>query len=208
MEWFSTLTLAFGSAWTSGINLYATVVVLGLTQKLTAYSLPGGLDVLENWWVIGIAAALYLIEFVADKVPYFDSVWDVLHTFIRVPAGAVIAYSATSEMDPTLTAVAALFGGGLALSSHGTKAAVRAGINLSPEPLSNWLMSLIEDAIAFIGAFLAVVAPVVIAAVLLAFSVFFIWFAPRVFRAIRKMISAVQALFGGEGLKAAARKAP
>src|SRR5688500_20276389 len=85
MEWFSTLTLALGSAWTSGINLYATVTVLGLLQKFGLSNLPGGLDVLDNWWIIGVAGFLYLIEFVADKVPYIDSVWDVVHTFIRVP---------------------------------------------------------------------------------------------------------------------------
>lgn len=208
MDWFSTLTLALGSAWTSGINLYATVTVLGLAQKITSYELPGGLDVLNNWWVIAIAAGLYLIEFVADKVPYFDSLWDVLHTFIRVPAGAVLAYSATAEMDPGMTVIAALLGGGLALSSHGTKAAVRAGINLSPEPVSNWVMSIVEDVIAFVGAALAIVAPVVIAIVLGLFAIFFLWFAPKVFRALRRMVSAVRALVSGEGLRSAAEKAP
>lgn len=208
MDWFSTLTLALGSAWTSGINLYATVTVLGLAQKITSYELPGGLDVLNNWWVIAIAAGLYLIEFVADKVPYFDSLWDVLHTFIRVPAGAVLAYSATAEMDPGMTVIAALLGGGLALSSHGTKAAVRAGINLSPEPVSNWVMSIVEDVIAFVGAALAIVAPVVIAIVLGLFAIFFLWFAPKVFRALRRMVSEVRALVSGEGLRAAAEKAP
>lgn len=208
MEWFSTLTLAFGSAWTSGINLYATVVVLGLVQKLTALELPGGLHVLDNWAIIGVAVGLYIVEFVADKVPYFDSVWDVIHTFIRVPAGAVIAYSAASEMDASVTVIAALLGGGLALSSHGTKAAVRAGINLSPEPVSNWLMSIIEDVIAFAGAILAVVAPVIIALVLGAFLIFFLWFAPKVFRALRKMLSAVRALVRGESIRAVAERAP
>ena len=208
MDWFSTLSLALGTAWTSGINLYATVFVLGLAQKITAYDLPGGLDVLNNWWVIGIAAGLYLIEFVADKVPYFDSVWDVAHTFIRVPAGAVLAYSATNEMDAGLTVAAALLGGGLALSSHGTKAAVRAGINFSPEPVSNWVMSLVEDVIAFVGAILAIVAPVVIAIVLGLFAIFFLWFAPKVIRALRKMLDAVRALVSGEGFKSAAEKAP
>ena len=103
MDWFSTLTLALGSAWTSGINLYATVSVLGLLQKFSAIKLPGGLDVLDNWWIIGIAGGLYLVEFVADKVPYVDSVWDVVHTFIRVPAGAAVAYAATNQMDQSAT---------------------------------------------------------------------------------------------------------
>lgn len=208
VEWFSTLTLALGSAWTSGINLYATVVVLGAIQKLTTYHLPGGLEVLDNWWIIGIAAGLYVVEFVADKVPYVDSLWDVLHTFIRIPAGVIIAYAATNEMDPTFTVIAALMGGGLALTTHGTKAAVRAGINLSPEPVSNWVASIVEDAIAFVGAILAVVAPIVIAIVMAVFLILFVWFAPKVFRAFRGFISSVRALIRGEGLRVAAEKAP
>ncbi len=207
MEWFSTLSLALGSAWTSGINLYATVSVLGLLQKFTSIELPGGLEVLENWWIIGIAGGLYLIEFVADKVPYVDSVWDVIHTFVRVPAGAVIAYAATTDMDATVVVAATLLGGGLALSSHGTKAAMRGVVNLSPEPVSNWTLSIVEDVIAFGGTLLAVFAPVLIAIVLLVFAAGFIWFAPKVFRAIRRMLHATRALLSGAGIKATAREA-
>src|SRR5687767_10841346 len=197
MEWFSTLTLALGSAWTSGINLYATVTVLGLLQKFGSIKLPGGLDVLDNWWIIGVAGFLYAIEFVADKVPYVDSVWDVIHTFIRVPAGAVVAYAATNEMEASMMIIATLLGGGLALSSHGTKAALRAGANLSPEPVSNWTLSLVEDAIAFIGSLLAVFAPLVIAIVLILFAIFFFWFFPKVLRAFRRIFNAVAAFFRG-----------
>jgi Domain of unknown function (DUF4126) len=207
MEWFSTLSLALGSAWTSGINLYATVTVLGLLQKFALTKLPGGLDVLDNWWIIGIAGGLYLIEFVADKVPYIDSVWDVVHTFIRVPAGAAVAYAATNDMDTSVFTIATLLGGGLALSSHGTKAALRAGANLSPEPVSNWILSIVEDIIAIGGSILAVFAPVIILIILAIFSVLFIWFAPKVFRAIRRLFSAVRGLFAGEGVKEVARKA-
>ena len=207
MEWFSTLSLALGTAWTSGINLYATVAVLGLLQRFGATKLPGGLDVLDNWWIIGVAAALYLIEFVADKVPYVDSVWDVVHTFIRVPAGAIVAYAATNEMDASLAVIAGLLGGGLAFSSHGTKAALRVGANLSPEPVSNWVLSIVEDIIAFVGAILAVFAPVLIAIILLVFAIFFVWFAPKVFRAVRKLFNGIRALFAGEGFREVARKA-
>ena len=207
MEWFSTLSLALGTAWTSGINLYATVTVLGLLQKFGATKLPGGLDVLDNWWIIGIAGFLYLIEFFADKIPYLDSVWDVIHTFIRVPAGAVVAYSATNEMDASVGVIAALLGGGLALSSHGTKAALRAGANLSPEPVSNWALSLVEDVLAIAGAILAVVAPILITIILIVFLMFFVWFAPKVFRAISRLFKGVRALFRGEGFKEVARKA-
>ena len=206
-EWLATLSLALGTAWTSGINLYATVSVLGLLQKFGATKLPGGLDVLDNWWIIGIAGFLYLIEFFADKIPYVDSVWDVVHTFIRVPAGAIVAYAATNEMDASVGVIATLLGGGLAFSSHGTKAALRAGANLSPEPVSNWILSIVEDITAFTGAILAVFAPVLIAIVLVIFSIFFVWFAPKVFRAVRKLFNGIRAIFAGESFREVARKA-
>ncbi|MBA3692783.1 MAG: DUF4126 domain-containing protein [Acidobacteria bacterium] len=206
-EWLPTLSLALGSAWTSGINLYATVSVLGLLQKFGATKLPGGLDALDNWWIIGVAGVLYLIEFFADKIPYVDSVWDVVHTFIRVPAGAIVAYAATNQMDESVGVIATLLGGGLAFSSHGTKAALRAGANLSPEPVSNWVLSIVEDVIAFVGAILAVFAPVLIAIVLVIFLIFFVWFAPKVFRAVRKLFNGVRALFAGENFREVARKA-
>jgi hypothetical protein len=205
-DWFSILSLALGSAWTSGINLYATVTVLGLLQKFGAARLPGGLEVLDNWWIIGVAGFLYLVEFVADKVPYVDSVWDVIHTFIRVPAGAIVAYAATVEMDATVTVIATLLGGGLALSSHGMKAAVRATANLSPEPVSNWALSLFEDGLAILGTVLAVVAPVLIAIILIIFLIFFFWFMPKVFRAVRRVTGATRSFVSGRGFTDAARK--
>jgi hypothetical protein len=200
MEWFSTLSLALGSAWTSGINLYATVTVLGLLQKFGWAKLPGGLDVLDNWWIIGVAGFLYLVEFFADKIPYVDSIWDVVHTFIRVPAGVIVAYAATYQLDPGIYIPAALLGGGLAFSSHGTKAAVRIGANVSPEPVSNWILSTVEDIIAFAGTLLAVFAPVIIAIVLVVFVIFFFWFFPKVIRGLRRMFRSTAAFFRGEGL--------
>jgi hypothetical protein len=207
MEWFSTLSLALGSAWTSGINLYATVSVLGLLQKFGATKLPGGLDVLDNWWIIGVAGGLYIVEFFADKIPYVDSVWDVVHTFIRVPAGAVVAYAATNQLDSSITIPAALVGGGLAFASHGTKAAARVGANFSPEPVSNWALSFIEDGVAMIGTVLAVFAPFVIALVLIIFVLFFLWFFPKVFRAIKRLFQAVAAFLRGESFESVAKKA-
>jgi hypothetical protein len=206
MEWFSTLSLALGSAWTSGINLYATVAALGLLQKFGATHLPGGLDVLDNWWIIGFAIGLYVIEFVADKIPYVDSVWDVVHTFIRVPAGAVLAYAATNNLDPSIYVMAALVGGGFAFASHGTKAAARIGANLSPEPVSNWTLSIVEDIVAFGGVLLAVFAPVAIAVVLLLFVIFFIWFFPKAVRALRRMFKAVGKFLQGKGFNDAAAR--
>jgi hypothetical protein len=207
MEWFSTLSLALGSAWTSGINLYATVTLLGLLQKFNFAKLPGGLDVLDNWWIIGVAGGLYLVEFFADKIPYLDSVWDVIHTFIRVPAGVIVAYAATDHLSPSIYIPAALLGGGFAFSSHGTKAAARVAANLSPEPFSNWILSIVEDIIAFVGTLLAVFAPVVIAIVLVVFAFFFFWFFPKVIRAVRRLFSATSAFFRGESFREVARKA-
>jgi hypothetical protein len=207
-EWLPTLSLALGSAWTSGINLYATVTILGLMQKFGVTHLPGGLDVLDNWWIIGIAGFLYAVEFFADKIPYVDSVWDVVHTFIRVPAGAIVAYGATNQMDSSVHFIATLLGGGLALSSHGTKAALRAGANLSPEPVSNWVLSIVEDIIAIAGTILAVIAPVLIAIVLIIFLIFFFWFFPKVVRAMRRIMNAVRAIFRGESFSQIARKSP
>jgi hypothetical protein len=197
MEWFSTLSLALGTAWTSGINLYATVTVLGLLQRFGGVKLPGGLDVLDNWWIIGIAGFLYAVEFFADKIPYVDNVWDVVHTFIRVPAGVIVAYAATSELDPSIYIPAALIGGGLAFGSHGTKAAVRLGANVSPEPVSNWVLSVVEDVIAFVGTLLAVFAPVIIAIVLVIFAIFFLWFFPKVVRGLRRMFRSASAFLSG-----------
>jgi len=208
MEWFSTLSLALGTAWTSGINLYATVSVLGLLQKFVLHEhLPGGLGVLDNWWIIGVASGLYLVEFLADKIPYVDSVWDVVHTFIRVPAGAIVAYAATTQLDPSISIPATLVGGGLAFSSHGVKSALRVGANMSPEPVSNWVLSLVEDVIAFAGTILAVFAPIVIACVLAIFIVLFLWFFPKVFRAVRRLFMAVAAFFRGESFQDVARRA-
>ncbi|MGH9945758.1 MAG: DUF4126 domain-containing protein [Pyrinomonadaceae bacterium] len=207
MEWFSTLSLALGSAWTSGINLYATVSVLGLLQRFGGVKLPGGLDMLDNWWIIGIAGGLYIVEFFADKIPYVDSVWDVLHTFIRIPAGAVVAYAAVSDMDPSISIPAALIGGGFAFASHGTKAAARIGANLSPEPVSNWALSLFEDFIAFAGTLLAVFAPFVIATILIFFVIFFFWFFKKIFQAIKRLFYAARAFIRGESFQQVARKA-
>ena len=205
MEWLSTITLALGSAWTSGLNLYATVTALGLLQRFAGVKLPGGLDVRDNWWIFGVAAGLYIVVFAADKIPYVDSVWDVIHTFIRVPAGVVVAYAATSQLDPAVTISAALLGGGLALASHGTKAAARVTANLSPEPVSNWVLSIVEDIIAFAGVMLAVFAPVVLLVLLAVFLILFFRFLPRIVRRAMRMGKAVSAYFSGKGFDRAAR---
>src|SRR6266436_850554 len=129
MNLIGTLAMAMGSSWVSGFRLYAAVATLGLLGRFAHLRLPGDLEVLTNWWVIGIALGLFVIEFFADKVPYLDSTWDVIHTFIRIPAGAVLAAAAFGDFDRDVQVVAFLLGGGLALSAHGTKATARAVVN-------------------------------------------------------------------------------
>ena len=202
MNVIQVLGLALGAAWTSGINLYATVAVLGLLEHYKLAHLPGGLHVLDNWIIIGVAIFLYVVEFFADKIPYVDTVWDAVHTFIRVPAGAVIAATATADINPSVQVIALLLGGGLALSTHGTKATVRAGANLSPEPLTNWSLSLFEDVLAIGAVVLAVVYPVGIFVVILVFLLLLIWILPKVVRRIRRMLKAAGDFFRGRTLEA------
>jgi hypothetical protein len=158
----STIAVAMGASWVSGINLYATVATLGLLSRFAHLRLPGELEVLTSWWVIGIAVVLYVIEFFADKIPLVDSTWDVIHTFIRIPAGAVLAAGAFGNFDRSIQVIALLLGGGLALSSHGTKAATRAILNTSPEPVSNVVASVVEDILAVVSIVCSVLFPVLL----------------------------------------------
>ena len=199
MDWLTTLGMAMGSAWMSGINLYATVVTLGLLQRFKLVALPGDLGLVSDWWVIGVAGALYLIEFVADKIPAVDSVWDAIHTFIRVPAGAILAASAFASFDPSVRLVAFLAGGGVALSSHGTKAATRLAANTSPEPVSNIVLSLLEDALTIGSAILMVFHPVVILVLVAIFVLLAIWLVPKIVRALRGLLLRARALFSPAG---------
>jgi Domain of unknown function (DUF4126) len=162
MSLISTIAIAMGSSWVSGINLYACVATLGLLARFSHLKLPGELEVLTSWWIIGIATALYVVEFVADKIPIVDSTWDVIHTFIRVPAGAVLAAASFGDFDRSIQVTAFLLGGSLALSSHGTKAATRAVLNASPEPVSNSVASVLEDILAVVSIVSAVFAPILL----------------------------------------------
>lgn len=162
-----TLGFAMGSAWLSGINLYATVLTLGLLQHFHLAHLPGDLAYLSHTWIIVLSGVLYLVQFIADKIPAIDSAWDMVHTFIRVPAGAVLAVAAVAHFDPTVRVAAFLLGGGIALSSHGTKTATRVAANASPEPFSNIALSLLGDALTFGGTLLMTVHPAVLIAIVL-----------------------------------------
>src|ERR1700758_1215634 len=189
-----TLGLALGAGFSSGLNLYATIATLGLLQRFGVIHLPASLQVLSHPWVLGIAIALYVIEFLADKIPYVDTVWDAIHTIIRPPAAALLAYSATLDAPPEWRWSAALLAGGVALTSHGTKASTRAAVNTSPEPFSNWLLSFGEDALAVWLTWLANAHPVattIVVVALLALCVFLLYHLFRFARrAIKKLLAA------------------
>jgi Domain of unknown function (DUF4126) len=192
MNWISTIAIGMGSGWVSGINLYATVATLGLLGRFADLRLPGELNALTSWWVIGIATFLFAVEFFADKIPYLDTTWDLIHTFIRIPAGAVLAAVAFGDFDRRIQVVAFLVGGGLALSSHVTKASARAAINLSPEPVSNIVVSLAEDVLAVGSILLSVFLPIALIALILLFLAVSIYLAPKIFRLFRGAIARVR----------------
>ncbi len=178
MNPLQTLGLALGAGFSSGLNLYATVATLGLLQRFGVIHLPGSMQVLSHPWVLGIAIALYAVEFLADKIPYVDTVWDAVH----------LAYCATVAAPPEWRWSAALLAGGVALTSHGTKASTRAAVNTSPEPFSNWLLSLGEDALAVWLTWMATVHPtatIVIVALLLVLAGFLLF---HLFRFLRRSL--------------------
>ena len=195
MDFISTLAIGMGASWVSGINLYASVATLGLLSRFANLKLPGELDVLTSWWVIGVALLLFVVEFVADKIPVVDSTWDVIHTFIRIPAGAVLAATAFGDFDRSVQVIAFLLGGGLALSSHGTKAATRAVINTSPEPLSNIVVSLVEDILVVVAILLAAFLPVLVFFVIGAGLAVSLWVLPRVIKFFRLVYRRICRLF-------------
>jgi len=158
MDLISTL---FGVSFASGLNVYATVLAMGVLHRFGVLHLPQSLDVIATPPVMAGAALLYAVEFVADKVPYLDTIWDGVHTFIRPAAGAFLAFSMVGHVDPKWQVLAALVGGSVALTSHAAKASTRAAANVSPEPFSNWVLSLTEDGIAFLLVWLVGSHPVI-----------------------------------------------
>ena len=187
-----TLGLALGAGFSSGLNLYATIATLGLLERFGVIHLPPSLHGLSHSAVLGIAVVLYVLEFFADKIPYIDTAWDVIHTFIRPPAAAFLAFSAAGAAPAEWRWGAALLAGGVALTSHGTKASARAAVNTTPEPFSNWILSFGEDALAVWLTWMATVHPVattVIVVALLALSAYLLF---HLFRFARR---ACQKLF-------------
>jgi hypothetical protein len=174
----------------AGLNVYATVATLGLLAHAGLLDLPAGLLVISSWWVIVASGALFAVEFVADKIPVFDLFWNALHTFVRVPVAALIAYGATSQLSAEKQLLAALAGGAIALAAHGGKTAARVAVTPSPEPVSNFALSATEDTLAVFLTWLAtqhpIAAGVIVAAFLAAIAV-----------VMRRVLRAVKNLFRG-----------
>lgn len=189
-EWQVLHTVALTSllAWASGIRLYLVVFAVGLAGYLGYIELPAGLQVLQHPWVIGAAGFLLLMEFIVDKVPGIDSVWDAVHTFIRIPAGALLAAGATGDTFGALTVAAGLLGGTITAGTHFAKAGGRALINASPEPFSNWGASFTEDTLVLAGIWFAFKYPLVFLIGLAVFVALVIWLLPKLWRSIKAML--------------------
>ena len=191
-----TLALTMGVAWASGINLYAAVAVLGLAGNAGYVHLPDTLAIVEDPLVIIAACFMYCVEFFADKVPGVDSTWDALHTFIRIPAGAMLAAGAVGNVDPALAVAAGLVGGSITAATHATKAGTRMLINTSPEPFSNWFASITEDLAVFAGLWAALAHPVIFLILLVLFLLALWWLLPKVWRGVKAVFRKIASLFG------------
>jgi hypothetical protein len=188
MDLLTSSALGLGAAWASGINLYAVVLTLGVMNLAGWITLPPELQPLSSPLVLGIAGVLYAVEFLADKIPGVDHVWDAIHSFIRVPAGAVLAAASFGQVSPEWTIAAALLGGTLALGSHLSKAGTRAAVNLSPEPFSTWIVSLLEDIAAVAAVIVAAFHPLVFLIVLAGIVALTLWLLPKLLRVAARVI--------------------
>lgn len=195
MESLSQLALAGGLAWASGIRLYATILIVGLLGRYGYLHLPDHLLVLQHTWVLVAAGVMTAGEFLADKIPGFDSLWDALHTFIRIPAGAFLAWGALGDSTPAAQMAAAIVGGLITGGTHLAKSGGRAAINTSPEPFTNWTASAGEDGLVLGGLFLAIQHPLVFLIALVLFLGLVAWLVPKLLRFIARV---VRRLAGGE----------
>ena len=184
-----------GAGWASGINLYLAVLMLGLLEITGNISLPQDLQILSNPMVIGAAGLMYLVEFFADKTPGVDTGWDVVHTFIRIPAGAVLAASAVGDVNPVVELAAAIAGGSIAAGTHAVKSGTRALINTSPEPFSNWTASITEDLAVIAGIWTALYYPWLFITLLVIFILLMIWLLPKIWQGIKKVFSLIVRFF-------------
>ena len=186
-----TLALITGLGWTSGLRFYAVLFFLGLLHRSGIYTLPGQLDMLAHPWVLGISGLLFVTEFFADKIPGVDTLWDVVHTFIRIPGGALLAAGAVAGGDPGLALAAGLLGGTVAAGAHFTKAGSRALINTSPEPFSNWTASFTEDAVSLGALWMALQYPLLFLGMLALFVLMALWLLPKLWRGVRRVVAVV-----------------
>jgi hypothetical protein len=199
MDIAQTLALTLGVAWASGINLYAAIFMLGFMGTTGNIELPPDLQILSDPMVMLAAGFMYCIEFFADKVPGVDTGWDGIHTFIRIPAGAILAAGAVGEVSTAAQLAAGIAGGTLATGSHLTKAGSRVMINTSPEPFSNWFTSVGEDVAVIAGLWAALNHPVLFLVLLVLFILLMIWLLPRIWRGIRKVFDYLVRLLGRAG---------
>ena len=190
-----TIALMMGVGWASGLNLYAAILMLGILGAAGNVVLPPELQVLASPLVIVAAAVMYLVEFFADKVPGVDTGWDTIHTFIRIPAGALLAAGAVGPVNPAVAVAAALLGGGMAALSHTTKASTRVLINTSPEPFTNWTASVTEDVMVFGGIWAALHHPWLFLLLLTAFVLLAIWLLPKIWQGIKKVWNFIGRMF-------------
>lgn len=190
------ISLTMGASWASGINLYATILVLGIAQNTGGISLPEQLKILSNPIILVAAGIMYAVEFFADKIPGVDTTWDAIHTFIRIPAGALIAYSSVGDVGEPFAIAAAIIGGSLTAGTHTMKSGTRLMINTSPEPITNIGTSIGEDVAVFSGLWLAFNHPAIFSIALVIFILFMIWFIPKIWKIIKKGTSWILKLFG------------
>jgi uncharacterized protein DUF4126 len=191
----TTLALSMGLAWASGINLYATLFTLGYLANTGNIDLPPDLHMVANPAVMGAAGLMYCVEFFADKIPGVDTGWDALHTFIRIPAGALLAAGAIGDINPAMELTAGILGGGLAAGTHATKAGSRVLINTSPEPFTNWAASIGEDIAAIAGVWACLNHPVLFLVALVIFIALAIWLIPKIWNGIKKVFRFIINLF-------------
>jgi hypothetical protein len=193
-EWAVLQSVALASllAWASGLRLYLVVFAVGLAGYYDYITLPSGLEVLKHPWVFGAAGVMVAMEFLVDKIPYLDSIWDAVHTFIRIPAGALLAAGATGDTMNALTVAAGLIGGTITAGTHFAKSGGRAVINTSPEPVSNLGASFSEDALVISGIWLAFAHPMVFLGLMVVFLLLLVWLVPKVWRGIRWMLQRLE----------------
>ena len=201
------LALTMGAAWASGLNLYAAIFMLGFMGVTGNMELPAGLEVLQNPLVLFAAGAMYVVEFVADKIPGVDTGWDAIHTFIRIPAGAMLAAGAVGHVDPAVAVAAGILGGGLTAATHATKAGTRALVNTSPEPFSNWGLSISEDVAVFAGLWAALNHPTLFVGLMIVFIIILIWFLPKLWRGIKLLFTKIRGWLGGKPVEPAIKVA-